>query len=52
MRVQCAYKHELNVNNAQITLLKKHAGVSRFTYNWGLAQRQELYQNNIADEER
>ena len=50
MRVQRAYKHELNVNNAQITLLKKHAGVSRFTYNWGLAQRQKLYQNNTADD--
>jgi putative transposase len=46
MIVQRAYKHELNVNNVQRTLLKKHAGVSRFAYNWGLAQRQELYENN------
>ena len=33
MRVQRACKYEFNVNNAQITLLKKHAGTSRFTYN-------------------
>ncbi len=46
MIVQLAYKHELGVNNVQRTLLRKHAGVSRFTYNWGLAQRQELYENN------
>ena len=46
MIVRRAHKHELNVNNAQRTILKKHAGASRFTYNWGLAQRQELYQNN------
>ncbi|MFV2014447.1 MAG: RNA-guided endonuclease InsQ/TnpB family protein [Candidatus Heimdallarchaeota archaeon] len=46
MRVQRGYKYELNVNNCQITLLKKHAGASRFTYNWGLAQRQVLYRNN------
>jgi len=50
MLVQRAYKHELSVNNAQRTLLKKHAGASRFTYNWGLAQRQDLYQNNTGDD--
>ncbi|MFV2014894.1 MAG: RNA-guided endonuclease InsQ/TnpB family protein, partial [Candidatus Heimdallarchaeota archaeon] len=46
MIVQRAYKHELSVNNAQRTLLRKHGGVSRFTYNWGLHQRQEIYENN------
>ncbi|MCK5254409.1 MAG: transposase, partial [Deltaproteobacteria bacterium] len=46
MKVRRAYKHELSVNNVQRTLIKKHAGASRFTYNWGLAQRQELYKNN------
>ena len=50
MRVRRAYKHELNVNNVQRTLLKKHAGASRFTYNWGLAQRQELYNNNTGED--
>jgi putative transposase len=27
----------------QITLCKKHAGVSRFAYNWGLSRKQEVY---------
>ncbi|MHA2249863.1 MAG: RNA-guided endonuclease InsQ/TnpB family protein [Candidatus Kariarchaeaceae archaeon] len=43
MEITRAYKVELKPNNKQITLLKKHAGTSRFTWNWGLAQRQELY---------
>jgi putative transposase len=36
---------ELKPNNKQKTLLKKHAGTSRFTWNWGLAQRGELFKS-------
>ena len=37
------YKTELDVNNEQRTVLLKHAGASRFAYNWGLARSQEIY---------
>ncbi|MBS1722370.1 MAG: transposase [Armatimonadetes bacterium] len=36
--MQRAYRTELNPNNAQRTLLVKHAGCARFAYNWGLAK--------------
>jgi putative transposase len=35
------YKTELDLNKAQITACKKHAGCARFAYNWGLARKQE-----------
>lgn len=38
MLIQRAYKTELDINNAQRTLLLKHAGCARFAYNWGLAK--------------
>ena len=44
MKINRAYKVELDPNNKQKTLLIKHAGVARFTYNWGLARRIEEYQ--------
>lgn len=40
-----AYKVELKPNNRQRTLLAQSAGCARFAYNWGLAQRIELYKN-------
>src|SRR5215472_16274459 len=43
MRVQRAYKTELDLNNQQITACKRHAGAARFAYNWGLARKQEAY---------
>lgn len=43
MQITCGYKTELDLNNQQITLCKKHAGVARFAYNWGLKRRQEVY---------
>ena len=45
MEISRAYKVELKPNNKQRTLLKKHAGTSRFTWNWGLVQRQGLFKN-------
>ena len=43
MRVERAYKTELDPTNEQRTLFAKHAGVARYIYNWGLARRQEVY---------
>ena len=46
MIIQRAYKTELKPNNVQRTLCMKHAGVSRFAYNWGLQRKQEVYRMN------
>jgi putative transposase len=43
--IRQAYCYELKPNNKQRTLLAKHAGAARFTYNWGLARRIEEYKN-------
>ncbi len=37
------YKTERDLHNAQRTACLKHAGASRFAYNWGLARSQEAY---------
>jgi putative transposase len=37
------YKTELDLNNEQRTACCRHAGVARFSYNWGLARRQAHY---------
>ena len=44
MKISCAYRYELKPNCAQQVLLAKHAGVARFAFNWGLAQRKALYE--------
>jgi transposase len=41
--IQRAYKTELDLNNAQITACRKHAGTARWAYNWGLARKQDAY---------
>jgi transposase len=43
MRITRGYKTELDLNKAQITACKKHAGASRYAYNWGLKRKQEVY---------
>ncbi|MHA1928971.1 MAG: RNA-guided endonuclease InsQ/TnpB family protein [Candidatus Thorarchaeota archaeon] len=43
MLVNKAYKYELDPNNQQRSILHRHAGVARFTYNWGLEQRIKLF---------
>ena len=43
MLVNKAYKYELDPNNHQRSSLNHHAGVARFTYNWGLEQRIKLF---------
>jgi putative transposase len=42
-----SYKIRLDLNNKQATLAKKHAGVARHAYNWGLAQCQVAHQHKI-----
>ena len=44
MIVNKAYKIELKPNNKQRTAMASSAGCARFAYNWGLAQRIELYE--------
>ena len=43
MLVVRGYKTELELNHEQRTACLKHAGVSRFVYNWGLARSQVAY---------
>jgi len=40
------YKTELKLNNKQRTACLKHAGAARYTYNWGLAIKQEVLDRN------
>lgn len=44
MIVHRAFRYELDPNDHQLTLLAKHAGMSRFAYNWALARRNELFE--------
>jgi len=44
------YKFELKLNNKERTLLQQCAGLKRFTWNWGLVQRQERYKTKKKDE--
>src|SRR6266566_3941123 len=43
MKVVRGYKTELDLNDEQRTACLKHAGASRFAYNWGLARSKEVY---------
>src|SRR5215469_4477225 len=43
MRMMRAYKTELDLNHAQVTACKRHAGAARYAYNWGLARKQAAY---------
>lgn len=46
MKIYQVFRYELDPNNAQRTLLAKHAGAARFAYNWGLARRIEMFEKN------
>ncbi|WP_220191541.1 RNA-guided endonuclease InsQ/TnpB family protein [Ktedonospora formicarum] len=37
------YRGELDLNNAQKTLCRKHAGAARWAFNYGLRRKQEAY---------
>jgi IS605 OrfB family transposase len=41
--VRQAYKSELDLNDRQITICRKHAGAARWAFNWGLRVKQEQY---------
>jgi transposase len=43
MKVVCGYRTELDLNDKQRTACMKHAGASRFAYNWGLARSKGTY---------
>jgi putative transposase len=43
LKVVRGYKTELDLSNEQRTACLKHAGASRFAYNWGLARSKEAY---------
>jgi putative transposase len=40
-----SFKTELILNNKEVTKCKKHAGVSRHAWNWGLEQTQKALEN-------
>ena len=48
-RIQ-SYKFELDPNNATVTLLRKHVGARRFVWNWALAKRNNLFNENEGNE--
>jgi transposase len=41
------YRGELDLNNAQKTLCRKHAGAARWAYNFGLRRKQEAYKAGL-----
>lgn len=43
MIVKRGYRAELDLNHEQITSCRKHAGASRWAYNYGLHRKQEAY---------
>lgn len=43
MKVFRGYRVELDLNNKQQTLCRRHAGAARYAYNWGLARRIEAH---------
>jgi putative transposase len=47
MKIYKAFRYELKPNNKQRVLLFKCAGVARFTWNWAIARRNELYRDHI-----
>lgn len=44
MKTYRAYKVELVIGNKQTSVLNKHAGAARWTYNWGLSNWIRLYE--------
>jgi putative transposase len=47
MLVKRGYKAELDLNNEQLTLCRKHAGAARWAYNYGLRRKQEAYKAGL-----
>ena len=40
-------KTKLKLNNEQRVSMAKHAGIARFTFNWGLATWNDLYKSGL-----
>ncbi|MBF0228680.1 MAG: transposase [Desulfamplus sp.] len=47
MNINLSHKIELNPNNKQSNFLARACGVSRFTYNWGLAEWKKQYESGL-----
>lgn len=45
LKTQKGYKTELYLNNNQKKACLKHAGIARFSYNWGLNQKKVALEN-------
>ncbi|MFM7364656.1 MAG: helix-turn-helix domain-containing protein [Cuspidothrix sp.] len=43
-------KTKLKLNKTQEILMVKHAGIARFTYNWGLATWRDLHKDGLKPE--
>ncbi len=43
MRIERAYKTELDPTSEQVSALLRHAGAARFAYNWGLRRKMDAY---------
>jgi len=43
MKILCALKTELDLNNAEKNACARHAGAARFAFNWGLVRKQQAY---------
>jgi putative transposase len=50
--VLLSLKTQLKLNLQQRVFMSKHAGIARFTYNWGLATWQSLYQDGYQPNHR
>ncbi len=46
MKVQRAYRTELDPTNVQSRAFRRHAGCARFAYNWGLQRKEETWWMN------
>ncbi|MEO1377203.1 MAG: helix-turn-helix domain-containing protein, partial [Cyanobacteria bacterium J06635_10] len=40
-------KTKLNLTREQKIIMSKHAGIARFTYNWGLAAWNDMYKSGF-----
>ncbi len=46
MLIHQAYRYELRPTRGQLASLRKHAGMARFAYNWGLQERIRIFKEN------
>ncbi len=47
MKVKRGYKAELDLNNEQVTLAKKHCGAARWAYNYALIRKKANYEQGL-----